>query len=109
MEEILERRPTLPRTSKTTTGNDGNSLKKLTAEQCSRVRRIRNKRLEISKLLPESSGFLAGLVVAQYKETQVIQLVVVLAQLVVPFDASGNPGSTAGCGFNPAGGAPGGG
>ncbi|KZV18767.1 hypothetical protein F511_23337 [Dorcoceras hygrometricum] len=37
-----------------------------------------------ARLLPESSGFLAGLVVAQYKETQVLQLVVVSTQLVVP-------------------------
>ncbi|KZV57754.1 hypothetical protein F511_28833 [Dorcoceras hygrometricum] len=37
-----------------------------------------------NRLLPESSGFLAGLVVAQYKETQVLQLVVALTQLVVP-------------------------
>ncbi|KZV23602.1 phosphopantothenate--cysteine ligase 1 [Dorcoceras hygrometricum] len=35
-------------------------------------------------LLPESSGFLAGLVVAQYKETQVLQLVVGSTQLAVP-------------------------
>ncbi|KZV23138.1 hypothetical protein F511_24972 [Dorcoceras hygrometricum] len=38
----------------------------------------------VSLLLPESSGFLAVLIVAQYKETQVLQLVVVLTQLVVP-------------------------
>ncbi|KZV52531.1 hypothetical protein F511_31597 [Dorcoceras hygrometricum] len=45
--KLLERSPTLPRTSKTTTGNEGKSPEKLTAEQCSRVRRIRNERLEI--------------------------------------------------------------
>ncbi|KZV44210.1 golgin candidate 2 [Dorcoceras hygrometricum] len=33
MEELLERSPTLPRTSKTTIGNDGKSPEKLTAEQ----------------------------------------------------------------------------
>ncbi|KZV18732.1 asparagine--tRNA ligase, cytoplasmic 1-like [Dorcoceras hygrometricum] len=47
-----------------------------------------------ARLLPESSGFLAGLVVAQYKHVAYTH---------------GNPGSTAGRGFNPAGGAPGGG
>ncbi|KZV48314.1 hypothetical protein F511_41939 [Dorcoceras hygrometricum] len=36
------------------------------------------------RILPESSGFLAVLIVAQYKETQVLQLVVGLTQLVVP-------------------------
>ncbi|KZV39647.1 O-fucosyltransferase family protein isoform 1 [Dorcoceras hygrometricum] len=36
------------------------------------------------RLLPESSGFLAVLIFSQYKETQVLQLVVGLTQLVVP-------------------------
>ncbi|KZV35026.1 hypothetical protein F511_19773 [Dorcoceras hygrometricum] len=46
------------------------------------------------RLLPESSGFLAVLIVAQYKHVAYTH---------------GNPGSTAGHSFNPAGGAPGGG
>ncbi|KZV22859.1 hypothetical protein F511_27538 [Dorcoceras hygrometricum] len=37
----------LPRTSQNNHRNDGKSPKKLTAEQCSRVRKIRNERLEI--------------------------------------------------------------
>ncbi|KZV22386.1 hypothetical protein F511_18533 [Dorcoceras hygrometricum] len=85
------------------------------------------------RLLPESSGFLAGLVVAQYKFFGVsciapafhflLFISVVLLLSVLGFDPmslrglvcsfvalfSGNPGSTAGRGFNPAGGAPGGG
>ncbi|KZV54001.1 transmembrane protein 53 [Dorcoceras hygrometricum] len=95
-------------------------------------------------LLPESSGFLAVLIVAQYKvymlafqhvaythgcegERQYRTLISLLGSLATMrrvikyhsswarqqqvewFDASGNPGSTAGRGFNPAGGAPGGG
>ncbi|KZV36985.1 hypothetical protein F511_20960 [Dorcoceras hygrometricum] len=63
-------------------------------------------------LLPESSGFLVGLVVAQYKLLSVLgfdpmSLRGLVCFFVVLF--SGNPGSTAGRGFNPAGGAPGGG
>ncbi|KZV26711.1 hypothetical protein F511_29818 [Dorcoceras hygrometricum] len=88
-----------------------------------------------NRLLPESSGFLAGLVVAQYKlsfvpwrlmhSTCILFLAVISVVLllsVLGFDPmslrglvcffvalfSGNPGSTAGRGFNPAGGAPGG-
>ncbi|KZV53057.1 putative signal peptidase complex subunit 2 [Dorcoceras hygrometricum] len=91
-----------------------------------------------NRLLPESSGFLTVLIVAQYKVyTLVFQHVAythgraaiphshlpagIVAtmrrvvnyhsswarkQQVELFDASGNPGSTAGRGFNPAGGAP---
>ncbi|KZV41552.1 hypothetical protein F511_17984 [Dorcoceras hygrometricum] len=41
-----------------------------------------------NRLLPESSGFLAGLVVAQYKETQVLQLFGGSTQLAVPQEES---------------------
>ncbi|KZV50964.1 urea carboxylase [Dorcoceras hygrometricum] len=94
------------------------------------------------EFLPESSGFLAGLVLAQYKLLRgssfpllfgvsciapafysLLFISVVLLLSVLGFDPmslrglvcffvalfSGNPGSTAGRGFNPAGGAPGGG
>ncbi|KZV46728.1 hypothetical protein F511_36933 [Dorcoceras hygrometricum] len=53
---------------------------------------------------------LRGLVcffLACFQETQVLQLVVVSTQLMVPQEGARNPGSTAGRGFNPAGGAPG--
>ncbi|KZV30034.1 protein SUPPRESSOR OF PHYA-105 1 [Dorcoceras hygrometricum] len=94
------------------------------------------------QLLPESSGFLAGFVVAQFKLPcgssfplffgvsciapafySLLFISVVLLLSVLGFNPmslrglvcffvalfSGNPGSTAGRGFNPAGGAPGGG
>ncbi|KZV57156.1 hypothetical protein F511_36282 [Dorcoceras hygrometricum] len=96
-----------------------------------------------ARILPESSGFLAVLIVAQYKVYMLVFQHVAYThgcegerkphshlpagivatmrrvvnyhsswarqQQVELFDASGNPGSTAGRGFNPAGGAPGGG
>ncbi|KZV49298.1 hypothetical protein F511_23444 [Dorcoceras hygrometricum] len=94
-----------------------------------------------ARLLPESSGFLAVLIVAQYKVFMLVFQHVAYThgratiphshlpagivatmrrvvnyhsswarqQQVELFDASGNPGSIAGRGFNPAGGAPGGG
>ncbi|KZV19304.1 SET domain containing protein [Dorcoceras hygrometricum] len=66
------------------------------------------------RLLPESSGFLAGLVVAQYKDCVCYLCICCVAygyMLASPHVACthGNPSSTAGRGFNPAGGAPGGG
>ncbi|KZV44272.1 hypothetical protein F511_10391 [Dorcoceras hygrometricum] len=91
-------------------------------------------RLGVQLILPESSGFLLVLVVVQRYFIQgcegerryrtLISLLGSLAtmsrvvnyhsswarqQQVELFDASGNPGFTAGRGFNPAGGAPGGG
>ncbi|KZV56804.1 protein TONSOKU-like [Dorcoceras hygrometricum] len=52
-----------------------------------------------ARLLPESSGFVAVLIVAKYKVFMLVFQHVAYTH--------GNPGSTAGRGFNPAGGAPG--
>ncbi|KZV56870.1 hypothetical protein F511_26112 [Dorcoceras hygrometricum] len=62
------------------------------------------------RLLPESSGFLTGFVVAQYKDVRASGDTALSSPCWdrSHHEPSGNPGSTAGRGFNPAGGAPGG-
>ncbi|KZV34475.1 hypothetical protein F511_27205 [Dorcoceras hygrometricum] len=64
-----------------------------------------------ARLLPESSGFLAGLVVAQFKYVRASDNTALSSPCWdrSHHEPSGNPGSTAGRGFNPAGGSPGGG
>ncbi|KZV45003.1 protein LIGHT-DEPENDENT SHORT HYPOCOTYLS 10-like [Dorcoceras hygrometricum] len=62
-------------------------------------------------LLPESSGFLAGLVVAQFRDVRASGNTALSSPCWdrSHHDSSGNPGFTVGRGYNPAGGAPGGG